>query len=50
MLRSSGLKKKKAQVVSQPVIEEANEEAAVEELTGKEVKPEEAPVEVTTPW
>ena len=50
----SGLKKKKARVVSQPVIDEASEEA-VEELTGKDTTPEEAmveaamPVEVTAP-
>ena len=31
--RGSGLKKKKARVVSQPVIEEVSEEAVVEELT-----------------
>ena len=42
-------KKKKAQVVSQPIIKEANEEVAVEELTGKEATLEEANVEVTAP-
>ena len=42
-------KKKRAQVVSQPVIEEVNEEAAVEELTGKEATPEEAMIEVNAP-
>ena len=45
----SGLKKKKARVVSQPVIEEVSEEAVVEELTGKEAMPEEALVEVAAP-
>ena len=47
--RGSGPKKKKARVVSQPVIEEVSEEVAVEELTGKEVMPEEVMVEVATP-
>ena len=46
--RGSGPKKKKVQVVSQPVIE-VSEEVAVEELTRKEVTPEEVPVEVATP-
>ena len=46
--RGSGPKKKKARVVSQPVIDEASEEA-VEELTGKEATPEEATVEATVP-
>ena len=45
----SRLKKKKAQVILQPVIEEVSEEVAVEELTGKEVTPDEAMVEVATP-
>ena len=45
-LRSSRPKKKKVQVVSQPVIEEANKEVVVEELTGKEATPEEANIEV----
>ena len=44
--RSSGPKKKRARVVSQPVIKEVSEEAAVEELTGKEATPEEATIEV----
>ena len=43
---SSGLKKKRVQVVSQPAIEEVSEEAAVEELTRKEVMPEEATIKV----
>ena len=47
--RGSGPKKKKAQVVSQPVIEEVSEEAAVEELTGKEATPEEATAKVAAP-
>ena len=53
-VHGSGPKKKKARVVSQPVIDEASEEV-VEELTGKDATPEEAtveaavPVEVTTP-
>ena len=37
----SGPKKKKVRIVSQPAIEEVSEEAAVEELTGKEAMPEE---------
>ena len=45
----SGPKKKKAQVMSQPMIKEANEAVAVEELTGKEATPEEVNVEVTAP-
>ena len=40
--RGSGLKKKKARIVSQPAIEEVSEEVVVEELTGKEATPEEA--------
>ena len=40
--RSSRPKKKTARIISQPAIEEVSEEAAVEELTGKEVTPEEA--------
>ena len=44
----SRLKKKKARVVSQPVIDEASEEA-VEELTGKDATPEEATVEAAVP-
>ena len=47
--RGSGPKKKRARVVSQPVIEEVSEEAAVEELTGKEATPEEATIEVDVP-
>ena len=47
--RGSGPKKKRAQIVSQPAIEEVSEEAAVEELTGKEVMPEEAITEVDAP-
>ena len=46
--RGSGLKKKKARVVSQLIIEEASEEA-VEELTGKEATPEEATVDAIAP-
>ena len=42
MPRGSGLKKKKARIVSQPAIEEVSEEAVVEELTRKEAMPEEA--------
>ena len=49
MPHSSGPKKKKVRVVSQPVIEEVSEEAVVEELTGKEVMPDEATVEVAAP-
>ena len=45
----SGPKKKKARIVSQPAIEEVSEEAAVEELTGKEVTPEEAITIVDVP-
>ena len=45
----SGLKKKKARIVSQPAIEEVSEEAAVEELTGKEATPEEAIAVVDAP-
>ena len=48
-LHGSGPKKKKVRVVSQPVIKEVSEEAAVEELTRKEAMPEEATVEVATP-
>ena len=48
-MHGSGPKKKKVQVVSQPIIKEVNKEAAVEELTGKEAMPEEATVEVTAP-
>ena len=44
----SGPKKKKTQVVSQPVIDEASEEA-VEELTGKEAMLEGATVEASVP-
>ena len=40
---------KKVRVISQPVIEEVNEEAAVEELTGKEATPEETNVKVAAP-
>ena len=40
--RSSGPKKKKARIVSQPAIEEVSKEVVVEELTGKEVTPEKA--------
>ena len=47
--RSSGPKKKKVRVVSQPVIKEVSEEVAVEELTGKEATPEEATIEVDAP-
>ena len=47
--RGSRPKKKKAQVISQLVIEEVNEEAAVEELTRKEVMLEEVTVEVAAP-
>ena len=47
--RGSGPKKKKVRVVSQPVIEEVSKEAVVEELTWKEVTPEEAPVKVAAP-
>ena len=47
-VRGSGPKKKKARVVSQPVIDEASEEA-VEELTGKDATPEEATVEASVP-
>ena len=36
-------------MVSQLVIKDANKEVVVEELTGKEVTPEMAPVEVTAP-
>ena len=46
--RGSGPKKKKARVVSQPVIDEASEEA-VEELTGKDATPEEVTVEAAMP-
>ena len=46
---SSGPKKKRARVVSQPAIEEVSEEAAVEELTRKEAMPEEAITEVDVP-
>ena len=46
MPHSSGPKKKKVRVVSQPVIEEVSEEAVVEELTGKEVMLEEVMIEV----
>ena len=35
--------------MSQPVIKEVSEEAAVEELTGKEMTLEEANIEVTAP-
>ena len=45
----SGLKKKRARVVSQPAIEEVSEEVVVEELTGKEATPEEAITEVDAP-
>ena len=45
MLCSSG-PKKKARVVLQPIIEQVNEEAVVEELTGKEVMLEEVNIEV----
>ena len=45
-LHGSGLKKKRARIVSQPAIEEVSKEVAVEELTGKEVTPEEAITEV----
>ena len=48
MAHGSRLNKKKARVVSQPVIDEASEEA-VEELTGKDATPEEATVEATVP-
>ena len=44
-----GPKKKKARVVSQPIIKEVSEEVAVEELTGKEATPEEATIEVDVP-
>ena len=47
--RSSRPKKKKAKTMLQPIIEEVNKEAAVEELTGKETMPEEANVEVIAP-
>ena len=39
-------KKRKARVVAQPIIKEVTEETAVEELTGKDVMPEEASIEV----
>ena len=45
----SGPKKKKARVISQPVIEEVNEEMVVAELTRKEVTPEEVNIEATAP-
>ena len=48
MLRSSGPKKKKARIISQPAIEEVSEEVAMEELTGKEAMPEEAITVVDT--
>ena len=47
-LHSSRLKEKKERVVSQPVIEEVNKEAAVEELMGKEAMPEEVPIKAVT--
>ena len=48
MLCGSRPKKKKVQVMSQPIIEEVNEEAAVEELTEKEATPEEVSIKVAT--
>ena len=44
--RGSGPKKKRAQVVSQPVIEEVSKEVVAEELTGKEATLEEAMIKV----
>ena len=47
--RGSGPKKKRAQVILQPAIEEVSEEVAVEELTRKEAMPEEATTKVNVP-
>ena len=46
VLHGSRPKKKKARVVSQPMIEEVSEEAVVEGLMGKEAMLEEANIEV----